>query len=481
VITPLDMRVLDANARYAGISILEAMEKAGRGVSDFLLKEFAAKGKRVAILVGTGNNGGDGLVAAWHLRDLCVVTLILARGPDDFATNEARHNWGRVQSAVAHVDTTHAKETIASADLIVDALLGIGARPGPVREPYRTLLDVAAASGKPIISVDIPSGLGGDLAVHPAATVTMHDVKEGMTEANSGRITVVDVGFSGEPASLIGPGDFLYYPIPREDSHKGQNGRLLVIGGGPFTGAPALAAFGAYGIGADVVHVATPQDTAAVVAGYSPNLIVHGLPGHVLGPSAVGAVHDLLEKMDALVIGPGLGDAADTLTAIREILAAVKVPTVIDADGITAVSKDLGLLSGKPVVVTPHAREYEILSGAALPKDSEGRAHRVRELAAKHGITVLLKGKVDLVTDGTQVRHNRTGNAGMTVGGTGDVLAGIVGGLLAKGVAPFPAARMAAFANGHAGDLAFREKSYGLTATDVAANVPAVLRAFVRA
>jgi len=475
------MRVLDANARYSGVSILEAMEKAGKGVADFLLKEFAVKGKRIAILVGTGNNGGDGLVAAWHLRDVCEPTLVLARGPDDFATNEARHNWGRVQSAIAQVDAAHAREVLASADLIVDALLGIGARPGPVREPYRSLIEMIIASGKPIVSVDVPSGLGGDLAVRPAATVTMHDVKEGMNEANSGKITVVDVGFSGEPASLIGPGDFLYYPIPREESHKGQNGRLLVVGGGPFTGAPALAAFGAYGIGADVVHVATPEATAAVVAGYSPNLIVHGLPGRVLGPGDVGAVGDLLKGMDALVIGPGLGDAADTLVAVREILRAAKVPTVIDADGITAVSKDLGLLSGKSIVVTPHAREYEALSGAALPKETEARAHRVRDLAAKHSIIVLLKGKVDLVTDGTQVRHNRTGNAGMTVGGTGDVLAGIVGGLLAKGVAPFPAARMAAFANGHAGDLAFRDKSYGLTATDVAANVPAVLRAFVRA
>ena len=478
MISPFEMRVLDANARHYGVSILDAMERAGKGVADTLVKDFQASGKRVAILVGTGNNGGDGLVAAFHLRNVCHVTVLLARESTRFATHEARHQWDRVRPLVPSAEAGQAGRVLEEADLVIDALLGIGLS-GAVEEPYRTLMEEVNRCGKPVLSVDIPSGLGADVAVKPTATATMHAVKTGMTEANSGRITVVDIGFGGEVASLTGPGEFLYYPVPREDSHKGQNGRLLVVGGGPFTGAPAFVGFGAYGIGVDTVHIATPMIAHQVVAGFSPSFIVHPLAGARVHRVDVAPVIHLLGGVDACVIGPGLGDESETLEAIREVVRASPVPLVLDADALTAVANHPEVLQGKKVVVTPHAREFEVLAGEALPKEPRERVAKVIGFAKRANLTVLLKGRSDVITDGETVRYSKNGNAGMTVGGTGDVLAGVVGGLLAKRVEPFPAARMASWASKHAGDLAFRERSYALLATDVAARLPEVLKACV--
>jgi NAD(P)H-hydrate epimerase len=455
------------------------MEKAGRGVADVLLKDFHAQGKAVAVLVGTGNNGGDGLVAAFHLRGLCKVTVVLARDSQHFGTHEARHQWERVRGLVPTAEAGQAPRVLREAELVVDALLGIGMA-GAVKEPYRTLIEQINAAGKPVLAVDVPSGIGADVAVKPAATVTMHAAKAGMTEANSGRISVVDIGFGGELATLNGPGDLLYYPIPPPDAHKGQNGRLLVVGGGPFSGAPAFAAFGAYGIGADVVHIATPTISYPIVAGFSPSFIVHALAGNRLLKVDVPLVAHLLEGMDALVLGPGLGDDAGTLEAIREIVRASTVPMVLDADALTALAGHHALLAGKKAVVTPHAREYEVLSGEKLPAEPAARAETVRAYAKRTGAVVLLKGRHDIVASGETARFSTNGNPGMTVGGTGDVLAGVTGGLLAKHAEPFPAARMASWATKHAGDLAFRERSYGLLASDVADRLPEVLKAFVR-
>src|SRR2546426_622017 len=401
MISPAEMRVLDRNAQYFGVSILELMENAGKAVADAARSEFAAAGKSVLVLCGTGNNGGDGLVAARHLAKDARVTVLLARSPDQFATPEAAKNFERLRDVQILAGLDKSEEAIAAAELLIDALLGIGVE-GPLREPYAALIRQMNASGKPILSVDVPSGFGTDRPVRPTVTVTLHDVKEGMTAENSGRTRVADIGIPTKIATMIGPGEFTLYPVPRATSHKGQNGRVLVIAGGPYTGAPALVGYGALGVGADLIHVATPALAASVVASYSPMFIVHPLVGH-----------RLLRE--------------DT----RQIV------------------------------------------------DLASRAEIVREAAKAFGATILLKGHVDIVTDGARVKFNYTGNPGMTVGGTGDVLCGVVAGLLSKGMSPFDAARLAAFTNGYAGDVAFKVKSYGLTSVDVAENLGRVLAEFL--
>src|SRR5438093_4610569 len=478
MIPPVEMRVLDRNAQHFGVSILELMENAGKAVADVARSEFRVGGKDVLVLCGTGNNGGDGLVAARHLANEARVTVLLARSPDQFATKEAETNFERLRDVQILAGLDKSEEAIAGGDLLIDALLGIGAE-GAIREPYGALILQMNGSGKPILSIDVPSGFGTDRSVKPTATVALHDSKEGMTAENSGRIHIADIGIPAKIATTIGPGEFLLYPVPKPTSHKGQNGRLLVIAGGPYTGAPALVGFGALGVGGDLIHIATPALAASVVASYSPMFIVHPLVGHRLLREDTRQIVDLASRADAIAIGPGLGDAEGTLDAVRDIVRSVALPLVVDADAIRAVAADPKCLVGKRAVSTPHSREFQTLTGKALPDAPEARAEILREAAKAFGATILLKGHVDIVTDGTRVKFNYTGNPGMTVGGTGDVLSGVVTGLMSKGMSPFDAARLGAFTNGYAGDLAFKVKSYGLTSVDVAENLGRVLAEFL--
>lgn len=478
MISAIEMRVLDRNAHHAGISILDLMENAGKAVAEEALSGFSAAGKRVVVVCGTGNNGGDGLVAARYLAKDSRVTVLLARPPDQLSTPEATTNFERLRDIQVLAGLDRSEEAIAEADLVIDALLGVGAE-GTLREPYSTLIRQMNAAGKPILSVDVPSGFGTDLAVRPTATVALHEAKEGMRPENSGRLRIVDIGIPPKVASMIGPGEFLLYPIPRTMSHKGDNGRVLVIAGGPYTGAPALVGYGAMGIGADLVHIATPALAATVVAAYSPTFIVHPLVGHRLLREDVRPIQELAPRVDAAAIGPGLGDVEGTLDAVREIVRTLTIPLVVDADAIKAVAADPRCLAGKKLVLTPHSREFRTLTGKVLPDPAEERAEFVREAAKSLGATILLKGPVDIVSDGSRVKFNYTHNPGMTVGGTGDVLCGVTAGLIAKGMAPYDAARLAAFTNGAAGNLAFEQKSYGLTSVDVADNLGRVLAKFL--
>ena len=478
MISPVEMRVLDRNAQYSGISALDLMEAAGKALAEVARSEFSTTGKKVLVVSGTGNNGGDGLVAARHLTKDARVSVLLARSPDQFSTNEALTNFERLREVQIFAGLDRSEEAIAQADLIVDALLGIGAE-GTLREPFASLIQQINASGKSILSVDVPSGLGTGLVVRPTVTVALHDVKEGMTPENSGQIRVVDIGIPTRVTTMIGPGEFLLFPVPRASSHKGQNGRLLVIAGGPYTGAPALVGFGALGMGVDLVHIATPALAATVVASYSPTFIVHPLVGHRLLREDLRQIQEITSRVDAVAIGPGLGDVEGTLEAVREVVRSLSIPIVIDADAIKAVGADPRCLAGKKAVLTPHSREFQTLTGKSLPDPPEERAGIVRDAAKSLGATILLKGPVDIVSDGARLKFNYTGNPGMTVGGTGDVLCGVTAGLIAKGMSPFDAARLAAFANGAAGDLAFEAKSYGLTSVDVADNLGHVLRKFL--
>src|SRR5712691_892315 len=206
MISPVEMRVLDRNAQHFGVSSLELMEAAGKAVADLARSELAAAGKRILILCGTGNNGGDGLVAARHLAKDARVTVLLARSPDQFATKEALTNFERLGEVQVLAGLDRSEEAIAEADLLIDALLGIGVE-GPLREPFASIVRQMNVFGKPILSIDVPSGFGTDLVVRPTVTVTLQDVKEGTTPENSGRIRVADIGIPAKVASMIGPGE----------------------------------------------------------------------------------------------------------------------------------------------------------------------------------------------------------------------------------------------------------------------------------
>jgi NAD(P)H-hydrate epimerase len=232
----------------------------------------------------------------------------------------------------------------------------------------------------------------------------------------------------------------------------------------------------AYRIGTDLVYISTPASVSQTIASFSPNVIVRPLLGSIVNTSDLPRLKAHTRDMNAVLLGSGLGRDPQTFEAIREYVKTCEAPLVIDADGFAALAGYLDVLKGKKGILTPHGGEFQKLTGEPVAADIEGRMAQTKALAAKTGMTVILKGAVDIVSDGKEIKLNRTGNPGMSVGGTGDVLAGICLGLLAKGTEPFHAARIAAFTCGSAGDLAFGTQSYGLVATDLLDTIPMVLR-----
>lgn len=256
------------------------------------------------------------------------------------------------------------------------------------------------------------------------------------------------------------------------DSRKGQNGRVLVVGGSrQYFGSPALVALSALRTGADLVYLLVPEYIAPTVASYSPDLIVWGYKGEYLNKSAMDLFFELREKTDVMVIGNGLTKRADVLKVVEKMIREYKKPCVIDADAIIA-----GGYGIKNAVYTPHVKEFERLSGRALPQDFRARKLLVNLFAEKLSSTILLKGKIDIASDGKKTLLNKTGNSGMTCGGTGDTLAGICGALLAQGNSGLNSAICAAYINGAAGDLAHKKFGNSLIASDVITDIAYVAK-----
>jgi len=474
-----EVKVLDINASYLGVPTIQLMENAGKGTSEVALEKFDIKGKKVVIICGPGNNGGDGFVVARYLQEKCKVQVVLVKPKEKIRSEIAKANFQKIKDSVEIFDASNLEEKIEDAELVIDAMLGIGIS-GEVKEPYLSYIKAINTSKAKVLSIDVPSGLGTENAVNPNMTVTFHDIKEGMSKDNSGEMVVVDIGIPKEAEKFLGPGEFVFYPIPNVDSHKGENGRLLIIGGGPYTGAPALAGLAAYRMGVDLVHIATPAKTYQVIASYSPNFIVHKLNGDVLINDDLTILRNWVDKVEAVIIGPGLGENKKTSEAIIDFIKFCQKPLVIDADAIKPVASNLEVLKKHTGVITPHAGEFKILSGEKIQPDLEKRTEQVRAFAQKIGFTILQKGNIDIISDGEKIKLNRTGNPAMTVGGTGDVLAGLAGAMLSKGVTPFNSARIAAFTNGMAGDLTFRDLGYSLMSTDIIERIPTIISWFLK-
>jgi NAD(P)H-hydrate epimerase len=476
------MAAIDANCEYLGIKRLVLMENAGAAVARSV-KERISTGK-VVILAGKGNNGGDAFVAARHLSGYDVRVILLGR-KEEIKTPEALANWNALEKTsipLTQVSDSKAldRKLIENADIIIDGIFGTGVR-GKIREPESTAIEIINISHAFVISVDVPSGLdpdGGkfDKSVNSGLTLTFHKMKVGLMTRDqkkcAGEIRVVDIGIPQDAEFYIGPGNIQPFLKRPTTIHKGDAGRVLVIGGGPYSGAPALAALGALRAGADIVTVAAPRNVSDIIASFSPNLIVRALTGDILLEEDIAVISRLISRHDVVVMGMGLGTANETLHTIEKIVPLCK-KAVIDAD---ALSGRLVPLFSKNIIITPHAGEMKRLSGLDVPHDLKDKVKMIKNFSHDNKATVLLKGAVDIISDGLDVRANRTGNAGMTVGGTGDVLAGLTGALFARCDSPLEAAVSGAFINGAAGDLAFKEFGYGLLATDVIDYIPAVMK-----
>ncbi len=479
-LTHREMLAMDINAEYLGIPREVLMENAGREVSQVLRERLDIGGKRVAVVCGTGNNGGDGFVAARHLAGGgAEVKVVLVGREDSIKTAEARKMYAALKGkGVEILSPNELKSALDWAEVAVDALLGTGMA-GPLREPHRTAVALMNASRAYKVSVDVPSGLdekGGGECVRADLVVALHRAKKGLERFET---TVKEIGIPKEAELYMGPGDLVVNLWKRTaESHKGDHGRVLVLGGSDlYHGAPILSASGALYSGADIVYLMVPDANYDVSRTYLPDLIVRKYPGAWFNEAGVKPVLELAENCDAVVMGPGLGPRDESAEAVLELMARLERPVVIDAEALKALKGRQDLLGRSEAVLTPHPGEFLALTGEELPGDLEGRKRAVARWAGVYKAAILLKSPVDVIAapDG-RVRLNATGNPGMTVGGTGDVLAGLVGGFMAQGLGPFEAAGCGAFLNGAAGDELYKRKGYGFTASDLAVELPHTLK-----
>jgi NAD(P)H-hydrate epimerase len=475
-INPSEVRAIDINSAYFGVGFSELMENAGRAVFEEIEKLEGLEGKRIAFLCGPGNNGGDGLVAATHLfgGDF-IPTVYLTCSKEDVKTRELKvalkkllENGGSVK------EVARASEVEFNVDIIVDALLGTGIM-GEPREPFKSLIKGINDSKAFCLSVDVPSGLGSKTVVKSDKVVCLHRAKRGVEGM---KIVIRDIGIPAKAETYVGPGNLVSYLNRAIDSHKGENGRVLVVGGSSdYSGTPMLSGLGALGSGCDLATLFVPETIVDTARATTPDFIVRSYEGEYLGSGAVKEILRFSKTQDVCVIGPGLGISDETEKAVNTLLSKMSVPVVIDADGLKQVNG--GLLKGLNAVITPHAAEFRILTGAVLPDSLEERKKEVEKWAHKLLSTILLKSPVDIITshDGKTLL-NETGNPGMTVGGTGDVLAGVVGGFISQDMSSFDAASIGAFVCGAAGDQLQIFKGHGYTASDLAREIPYTVKRF---
>lgn len=494
MITSREMRALELNSEYFGVSRLQLMENAGQSIAAEIALRFKPDKTRVAIFCGSGGNGGDGFVAARHLACLGFeVDVILAGKSEEIMNDEARRNWLALQALkdVVALHEVYDSSLVPSvkAEVEVDALLGIGLKRA-LRPPILQLVKEINEMKGFCLSVDAPTGLDSDSgnvfgeAVRADLTVTFHRVKPGLAKTKAkkyvGELLVKGIGLPHEFERFAGPGDVSILTKTRlAEAHKGDFGRLLVVGGSEvFSGAPALVALAALRTGVDLTYIAAPQKTAHTISSMSPSLITVKLEGEHLNPRNAAVIKRYMEMSTAVVMGPGLGlhnETRDAVMKILEMMEEEKTPLLLDADGLKAFAESKRK-AGLPLVLTPHAGEYQLLTGKQPSRDLGKRAEEVQKTARKLGVVVLLKGPVDVISDGKRVKLNFTGNPGMTAGGTGDVLSGIVGTFLAQQADPFEAAVAGAFINGAAGDFVQSEKGDHIVPTDIIDWIPRVMK-----
>jgi hydroxyethylthiazole kinase-like uncharacterized protein yjeF len=487
-----DMRAVEVNSEYFGVSLLQLMENAGRNVAVEVALRFKPD-QKITICCGLGGNGGDGFVAARHLLAMGYnVSIILAGKSKDIGHEYALKNYLALQRLNRNISVQQVTDSSSvpkiDGDVVIDALLGTGSK-GKLKPLFSAFVDSINNSKSKVVAIDVPTGIDSDSgevmgsAVKADITVTFYKAKKGLEKAKeyAGEVVICDIGLPSILEEIAGPGDVqLATKLRPLSAHKGDSGRLLVIGGSEiFSGAPALMSLAALRTGVDIVLTAAPAKTAHDIASMSPDLIMIKLEGSNLEPAHVAVLKEYLANVDAVVLGPGLGLDSETkkfVKAIIDVIEAAGKPLLLDADGLKAFA-DFKRPLKIPLVLTPHAGEYMILTGKKLPSSEDliGRIKAVKQAALELNAVLLVKGAVDIISDGTKVKLNYTGNPGMSVGGTGDVLSGIVGALLAQKTDAFEAAVAGAFVNGAAGDFVSNEVGNHMVASDLLDWIPTVL------
>jgi NAD(P)H-hydrate epimerase len=486
------MRATDAWAiEERGLPSLDLMERAGAGLAD-VVGQRAPEG-RVAVVCGKGNNGGDGLVAARLLRAGGRDVDVLMTGDPAELSGDPAENLRRLPGPAPE---RFAAGALDAAGAIVDALLGTGFSGAP-REPVAGAIEAINAAGADVIAADVPSGVDASTgavdgaAVRAVATATFHAAKLGLWVApgkgHAGEVRVIDIGIpDGAPvetfAGLIRR--VVRDEIPRRQagSTKFSEGAVLVAGGSAgLTGASCLASEAAARAGAGYVTAAIPGSLSLVFEVRLLEAMTRAMPDEAgaLGAAATEEVLAAAERADVLVLGPGLGRADASLEFARAVAARAALPLLLDADGLNAHAGRLESLADReaPTVLTPHAGELARLLDTDSEAVERARLHHAREAAAAAQAVVVLKGDDTIVAEPEgRVGVSAGGSAGLATAGTGDVLSGVTGAMLAKGLDPFTAACAAVWLHAAAGSRAAgRRGADGMIARDVIEELPGVL------
>lgn len=506
VITTQQMTELEELcAKKYSISQLLLMENAGRGIAEWVRNFVVQKNlpKKGLLICGGGNNGGDGFTAARYLVDMGFETDVVCLSRDSDMKGPAKINYSKLKKikkvhiykAYDHNQLEKIQGLFRSASLILDCILGTGLK-GEVRGFLRHAIEFINSISKKVIAVDIPSGMEGNagtgLCIKAYATLTMGLPKVGLlrsgNEDSVGYLYVIDIGI---PAVLIeGIKSNIEYTClsdfsglvseRRLLSHKGNFGHVLVIAGSPqYAGAGSLCVRGALRIGAGLVTLGIPKSMQTVYQIKCTESITLALPETDAGTMSQDAyphIMKFIESVDAVALGPGLSKHSDTIKLIKKIISTSHKPLVIDADGVNAIAEELLVLrkAKAPLVITPHPGEMAGLLHTSVKSVQADRWKITRELAEKYGITIALKGFHSVIAgDDKKIYINSSGNPGMASGGMGDVLTGIIAGLLAQGLSPLDSARLGVYLHGAAGDIVAQKRGeWGILAGDLLAELP---------
>ena len=507
IVTVAEMREIDrVTSATFGVPSLTLMENAGTAVANVILQRYP-NAKRVGIICGKGNNGGDGLVVARKLREAGREVLLLLLSDPAALTGDPAQQYSRLPvKALAVTDSAtlaaSAAQAVFQCDVLVDAILGAGFHP-PVQGLFAEAITALNQSSAPVVAVDVPSGIDGDsfaastsLAARADAVVTFTAPKpaHAFLRLCAGPTVIAPIGSppaaiaSTQRLNLVTPRDISALLGPRDAAaNKGNFGHVLVVGGSlGKAGAAAMAGMSALRAGAGLSSIATPKSVLATVAGFHPECMTEQLEETDVGTASLraleyGRMDHIVHGKTVLAIGPGISRHSETAEFVRTVVSRYSVPTVLDADGLNAFEGQNALLSGssRALVLTPHPGEMARLAQTTTAAVQADRVGVARAFARDHQAIVILKGHRTLVAlPNEEIWVNPTGNPGMATGGTGDILTGLVAGLIAQHPHRVADAAIAAvFLHGLAGDIACETMGeLSLVATDLVKTLPEAFR-----
>lgn len=507
IVTAQQMRNIDQRAiKEFGIPGPVLMENAASAIMTEMERFFdGLAGVRVGIICGKGNNGGDGLALARRLSIRGVAVRVALLAPFNSLGGEAKINLNILRKTDVQIVPSASVRALSDitvwSDILIDAVLGVGLA-SPLKGVFAQTVEMINASGKPVVAVDIPTGINADtgevmgVAIKADLTVTMALLKRGLVllpgAEYAGTVRVADIGIPYEAVdrekillSRLDRGSAWGVFHPREaGAHKGDFGHLMIVAGSPGkAGAAVMSARSALRTGAGLASVATPSSLVPIIQSQIAEAMCIPSAESIEGTLGTGSEEELLKAsmgMSACAIGPGLSSHHETIQVVRNLIQRMTIPLVIDADGLNAVAGSTDILkrAKAPVILTPHPGEMGRLLGVSSIEVQKDRIGIASDFSEKYKVILVLKGAGTVVAcpDG-RLFINSTGNPGMATGGTGDALTGMIGSLLAQGYPATQAACLGVYLHGLAGDLAAQEKGEtGMITGDLIEKIPEAIK-----